>query len=140
MAGKLPRCNACGRAFRPDRYHIHTQEYCTDAECVRKRKRKRQRRFYNNRYRNDSEFRASERARAATGNRRRRAVTKTAKSTLEACGRRHDDADIQCLITGFVSHLAQSDDPAVVRGLMSGYADRGRRLAAEPVETTAAGP
>ena len=130
MAKKLPRCNACGRAFRPNRYNKHDQIYCLTAECVLERKRRRQRRFYNNRYRNDPVFRESERARAAEGNRRRRTAEKTKKPVCQDSGGK----DINYLITGFVSHLAQSDDPAIIGSLMSGYTDRGRRLATVPGE------
>ena len=139
MAKKLPRCDACGRAFRPNRYNKHDQIYCLTPECVLERKRKRQRRFYNNRYRNDSEFRESERTRAAEGNRRRRAAAKAEKPACEGSGGNSGGMDIHYLITGFVSHLAQSDDPAIIGSLMSGYTDRGRRLAAVPGERDRSG-
>jgi len=135
MAKKLPRCDACGRVFRPDRYNKHDQIYCLFPECVLARKRKRQRKSYNRRYRGDPEFRQSERDRAADAARRRRSAAKTACSVRDGPSAEPSAAAVSelCdLFTGFVSHLSQSDDPSVVRDLMSGYADRGRRLAAEP--------
>jgi len=135
MSKKLPRCNACGRVFRPNRYNKHDQIYCRTPECVLERKRRRQRRLYNNRYRNDPEFRESERSRAAESNRRRRAAAKKKKPACQDSGGR----DIYYLITGFVSHLAQSDDPAIIGSLMSGYTDRGRRLATVPEEMARSG-
>ena len=134
MAKKLPRCAACGRAFRPNRFNVHSQIYCPHPECFRERKRERQRRSYNRRYREDLHFRRQERKRALAGNRRRRAAAEAARAGPDVAAGSVSAPELRDLIIGFVSHLAHSDDPAVVRGLMSGYADRGRRLAAVPLE------
>lgn len=134
MSKKLPRCEACGRAYRPSRYNVHSQVYCTHPDCVRDRKRARQRRSYNRRYHEDPAFREDECSRAAAGNRRRRAAVKAARAGPGAGAGSAPVPELRHLLTGFVSHLAHSDDPAVVCELMSGYADRGRRLAAVPQE------
>lgn len=139
MSKKLPRCAACGRAFRPNHYNVHSQIYCTHPDCVRARKRERQRRSYNRRYRDDPDFREQECRRAAAGNRQRRAAAKAARDGPDAAAGAAPNLELQHLITGFVSHLAHSDDPAVVCELMSGYADRGRRLAAAPGERARTG-
>jgi hypothetical protein len=73
MPKKLPRCVVCGRTFRPDRYHVHHQECCQRPECVRERQRRRQRRWYAQKCRNDPAFCERERRRCAAANRRRRA-------------------------------------------------------------------
>lgn len=138
MSKKLPRCAACGRAFRPNRYNVHSQIHCTHPECIRDRKRARQRESYNRRYREDGDFREGECKRAAAGNRRRRAAAKAARAGPVAAGVA-PVPELRDLFAGFVSHLAHSDDPAVVCELMSGYADRGRRLAAVPGERARAG-
>jgi hypothetical protein len=126
MSRKLPRCAHCGRAFVPDRYNAHHQKYCTDADCVRERKRLRQREWGSRRRASDARFRARGNARCAAANRRRRAG---AKACLEPAGTAVGQVAVADVLTGLLSQLADTSDPELLRTSMDAYAARGRRLA-----------
>jgi hypothetical protein len=126
MSRKLPRCAHCGRAFSPDLYNAHHQQYCTDADCVRERKRLRQREWAARRRASDVLFRARENARCAAANRRRRAAEKASCEPETAAVGEVAVADV---LTGLLSQLADTSDPVLLRTSMAAYAARGRRLA-----------
>lgn len=124
---RLPRCLHCGRKFRPDIYNHHHQKWCSVPGCRRARDCERKRRYYSKRIAREPQFLNSERRRCRAGMRRcrsRRAKANaelvTAILALPAAGE---------LLTGMVSHLADSTDPRVIVEVMDRYAQRGRLLA-----------
>ena len=123
-ASRLPTCRHCGRRFRACAYNRHHQKYCSLPECRRERDRLRRRRHYERR-RKDESFQASERERCREGMRRSRLKGRTREvpATLP----------LGDVLTGLISQLVDSSDPAVVNQAAAGYADRGRRLAAAAV-------
>lgn len=131
MSRRWPRCEACGRAFRPDRHNIHTQQYCTREDCKLARKRRRQRQWYAQKCRDDPAFQRAERERCAAANRARRAREKTearareASATVEPIG-----ADLSAVVTGLLCQLTDSHDPTVIRNTARHYRERGREVAA----------
>ena len=127
MPKKLPRCVACGRAFRPDRYNVHHRECCQRPECVRERKHRRQRRWYAQKCRNDPAFREREKRRCAEANRTRRArvVVGSADAILP-------DITHQALyetVYGVVSPLTDTTDPVLLAASLLRFRERGRRVA-----------
>lgn len=122
MAKKLPRCECCGRVVHPDRYNAGHQKYCKGAECVRERKRKRQREWFAARYAGDPAFAAAARMRCAAANRRRRAAAK-------ACGKQDEPIELFAVVTGLLSQLTDTTDPSQLRVSLRRYQDRGRRMA-----------
>ena len=126
MSRKLLRCAHCVRAFAPDRYNAHHQKYCTHAECMRDRKRLRQREWEARRRAEDAEFRAAWRARCAAANARRRAA---AKASREPEATAVGQIAVTDVLTGLLSQLADTSDPVLVGASMAAYAARGHRLA-----------
>jgi len=126
MSKKLPRCAHCGRPFHPNRYNAHRQECCVRTDCVRERKRKRQRQWYAKRRAEDAEFRAQENARCAEANRRRRAASRARAGPAEPSA---DPVMLSQVVTGLLSHLTDSTDPVHVRAALHEYAARGRGVA-----------
>jgi hypothetical protein len=126
MSPKLSCCAHCGRAFVPNRYNAHHQKYCTHADCVRDRKRLRQREWEARRRAEDAEFRATWRARCGAANARRRAA---AKASREPEATALGQVAVTDVLTGLLSQLADTSDPVLVCASMAAYAARGRRLA-----------
>ena len=125
MSKKLPRCRFCGEPFHPDPYNASRQKFCKRPECVRERKRMRQRRWYNQRRRDEPAFRESENARCAQANRRRRSMRNARPEPAQA----EDAAFFSHVVTGFLSQVIDSSDPVHLHNCLCGYADRGRRVA-----------
>lgn len=126
MSRKLLRCAHCGRAFAPDRYNAHHQKYCTHAECVRVRKRLRQRKWDASKRASDAAFRARGNARCAAANARRRTAAKACRDPAATVVGQVAVADV---LAGLLSQLADTSDPVLLRASMDAYAARGRRLA-----------
>lgn len=85
------------------------------------RKRKRQRESYARRRAEDAMFRASENARCAAANRKRRSRGKPEKPP---------DLPLSDVLTGLLSQLTGTTDPVRLRESWREYAARGRRMAA----------
>lgn len=126
MSKRLPRCEHCYRPFRPDRYNIGRQKFCTRSPCVRERKRKRQREAYAKRRAEDPVFRADENTRCAAANRRRRAAE---RAGAESGTSPDDPVMLSHVVTGLLSHLADTTDPLELRSCLCHYEARGRRVA-----------
>lgn len=132
MSEKLPRCEICGRAFRPDRYNAWHQKHCGHPGCARERRRACQRRSYARRKR-DAKFRAAENARCAEANRRRRAQAKLSEVSpaepplVERPPAFAELREVSDVLTGVLSQLLDTDDPILLRRAMTEYGDRGRR-------------
>lgn len=131
MGGKrLPSCRHCGRKFRPDLYNHHHHEWCSEPECRRARDRERKRKHYRRRMEREEQFRESERQRCREAMRRCRSRRKQSDDGAAVAVLAQVPA--QELLTGLVSHLADTSDPYAVAQMMSRYAERGRRLAVAP--------
>jgi len=135
MSKKLPRCEDCGRSFRPDRYNISRQKFCTDPICVRERKRKRQREWHARQLEKDSEFRQNMNRRCLNANRRRRSASRAGP---DSTGLDTYWAGAPEVIIGLMSQIIDSDDPARVSASLHQYVVRGHRLALSAC--TAVGP
>lgn len=138
MTPTLPRCTICGCAFRPNRYNPERQRCCGRPECVRALKRLRQRQWYACKCRDDPEFAEKARERCAAANRRRRERQKASAAAPPPCPL--PEATPQALfevVSGFLSQVTDTTDPAVLLASMRQYRERGRRLALGPA---AAGP
>jgi len=130
MWKKLPRCEVCGRPFRPDRFNVEHQKYCSNPDCVRARKRKRQREWYAKRRAEDPQFRADENARCADANRRRREREREyarAGPSPGLCA--EPPTGLRDVVAGLLSQVADTSDPRELQQHMELYAARGRRLA-----------
>jgi hypothetical protein len=131
VAGKaLPACENCGLKFRPDRYNHARQKYCCRPACKADRARARKRKSYGQRLEREEQFRETERTRCREAMRRIRAERK--KAEKEAAAASSDLPPVppfETLLTGLVSHVADTTDPDEVASLLRAYADRGRRLA-----------
>jgi len=123
MSKKLPCCDGCGGSFRPDRYNVHHQKYCTRPDCVRERRRKRQREWYGRRCAEDPEFVAAARVRCAAANRRRRTAERSRPGPPGALPLLSD------VVVGMLSQLTDTADPVQLRACMHDYAARGQRMA-----------
>ena len=127
MPKRLPRCDACGDTFHPDRYNGDRQRYCTGRKCVAERKRGRNRKSYTKRYHTDPGFAEKERKRCAEANRRRRAAARAARSPPP--GPAPPSAVLSDVLAGIVSQLTDTDDPVRLRSSLRRYERRGRRMA-----------
>jgi len=122
MAKRLSICEACHLTFHADAYNGHHQKFCTRPECVRQRKRRRQRESYARRYAEDAKFRDKERTRCAEGIARRRArVTATDPPGVPVV--------VLDVLTGLVAQVTDISDPVLVRAAVASYGARGRRMA-----------
>ena len=126
MSKKLPRCARCGRIFRPDRYNMLRQECCTHPECVLDRKRQRQREWQARRRAEDADFRRKGNARCAAANRRRRAAFRARGSPGRVAP---SPALLANVVTGLLSQLTDTSDPAQLHASLIDYAARGQRVA-----------
>jgi len=125
----MATCACCGRRFVLDRFNGHHQKYCTRADCVRERKRARQRAAYSRRYQQDDAFRQREQKRAAVGGTRRRRQARAGPTAVPA------DASFPAMtevLTGLVSQFCDTHNAAELAAALAGYAERGRRCAAGP--------
>lgn len=125
MSNRFPCCELCGRSFRPDPHNADRQKYCTFPECVRERKRKRQRRWYAQKRASDAVFRDSENERCREANRRRRAADRAATSALPSVS----SELLPDVLTGIIAQLTDATDPAHLDVSIRSYAARGQRLA-----------
>lgn len=114
-------CAACGKPFTLCDFNKHHQIYCTRAVCVRRRKRERQRKSHNKRYREDPEHRAAKRKKAKEYMRERRRREKIAE-------KKKRDYDPMDILTGVVSQLTSEDNPEAVMDRLRSYSARGRQL------------
>jgi len=126
MSTKLPRCEHCGLPYHPDRYNADRQTCCTRPECVRERRRQRQRRWYNTRYATDEKFAEAARQRCAAANRRRRAAGQS------RAGPQAEPPMLLHVVVGMLSQLTDTADPVQLRASMAEYAARGQRVALAP--------
>lgn len=125
MAKKLPCCARCARTYRPEPRSADRQKFCTRPDCVRERKRERQRKWATDRYANDPAFAAATRKRCAAANRRRRAAVRARAAPATS------PAFLAEVVTGLLSQLTDTTDPVLLHQTMAAYGDRGRRLALE---------
>ena len=123
MSTKLPRCEPCGLPYHPDPYNADRQKYCTRPECVRERRRQRQRPWHRKRYATDPEFAAAARERCAAANRRRRAAGQS------RAGPPGDSPLLLNVVLGMLSQLTDTNDPVQLRASMNDFAARGQRVA-----------
>lgn len=128
-------CKRCERMFVVCGYNAHHQQYCTTAECVAERKRERQRKHYQAKYRSNAVFRASERERALARVRRRREAARCAGGAgvdLPGAGGAVSvlpDLNVELFAAGLLSQLLDSTDPEEVSHMAREYERRGRDLA-----------
>jgi len=135
MSKKLPRCDSCGRLFRPDRYNKGRQKNCVHPDCVRARKQLRQRKWHADRRAADPDFRTSENARCAKANRLRRAAVKAKAEAAEqasaaAAVERTRMEALSDTVAGLVAQFTDTKDPLQLEKAGRAYADWGRRLSA----------
>lgn len=136
MAPALSRCTICGRTFRPNRYNPERQRCCGRAKCVRECTRRRQREWYARRCRDDPAFAEAARRRCAAANRRRRERQKL--PAMLPPSNPPPEATPQGLfemLSGFLSQVTDTTDPAALLASMRQYRERGRRMALGPGAT-----
>jgi hypothetical protein len=126
MSTRLPRCEHCGLPYEPDRYNADRQKYCTRPECVRERRRQRQRPWHKKRYAADAKFAAAAQERCAAANRRRRAAG------MSRAGPPADPPMLLHVVVGMLSQLTDTADPVQLRASMAEFAARGQRVTLSP--------
>ena len=136
MATPVSWCVVCRRRFRPNRYNPEHQQCCPLPECVRECKRRRQRKWYARRCRDDPSFAEAARKRCAAANRARRARVDAAAASPAAAPAETTAQALFEVLSGFLSQLTDTTDPAELSASMRGYRERGRRVALN----TAVGP
>jgi len=103
---------------------------------VRECTRRRQREWYARRCRDDPRFAEQARKRCAAANRRRRERQKASAS--DPPPNLPPEASPQALfevVSGFLSQVTDTTDPAVLLASMRQYRERGRRMALGPAAT-----
>jgi hypothetical protein len=120
-------CARCGRVFKLCRFNGHHQKYCGDPDCVSERRRERQRRHYNSKYRDDTAFREAEQDRCREGARRRRAGV--VSGTIVGPASVLPSVDLALVTAGLVSQLTDSRDPLAVAESTRSFERRGLELA-----------
>jgi len=139
MARPVTWCVICRRRFHPNRYNADHQQCCLRPKCVRECKRRRQREWYARKCRDDPNFVAEARKRCAAANRARRArVDVTAASPAAAPAETTPQALFEVL-SGFLSQLTDTTDPAELSASMRDYRERGRRVALVTVVSAGSG-
>ena len=139
MARPVTWCVICRRRFRPNRYNADHQQCCLRPKCVRECKRRRQREWYARKCRDDPNFVAEARKRCAAANLARRArVDATAASPAAAPAETTPQALFEVL-SGFLSQLTDTTDPAELSASMRDYRERGRRVALVTVVSAGSG-
>jgi hypothetical protein len=136
MAPALSRCTICGCGFRPNRYNPERQHCCGRPKCVRALKRLRQREWYARRCRDDPNFAEKALKRCAAANRRRRERQKASAALPPPC--LLPEMTAQALfevVSGFLSQVTDTTDPAELSASLRDYRERGRRLALGPAVT-----
>ena len=126
MSTRLPHCEFCGRLFHPDRYNVGQQKYCTRPDCIRERRRQRQREWHAKRYAENPEFAEAARVRCAAANRRRRLANRS------RAGPQEESPLLLNVVVGMLSQLTDTVDPVQLRASMYDYATRGQRVALVP--------
>ena len=129
MSKKLPRCEVCYLPFRPNRFHVDRQKYCTREHCVLERKRKRQRLSQAARRAEDPQFRADENTRCAAANRRRRERQRQEAHPAPLTDGRGEARGLRDVVAGLLSQVTDTSDPRELQQHLELYAARGRRLA-----------
>lgn len=132
MATRWAHCAACGARFAVSPYNAHRQRFCTERLCVQARKRERQRRWYNRKYKDDGSFARATRQRCAEANRRRRSRT-VAMEPGRAPPGLLDAAPPEVLgevVLGLLCQLTDSADREELAVSLSSCRERGRRVAA----------
>jgi hypothetical protein len=129
MATAVSWCVVCGRRFRPNRYNPEHQQCCSLPDCVRECKRRRQRRWYERKCRDDPSFAEAARKRCAAANRRRRARVDTAATAPATVPAETTPQALFEVLSGFLSQLTDTTDPAELSASMRDYRERGRRVA-----------
>ena len=134
MATSVSWCVVCGRKFRPNRYNPEHQQCCSLPKCVRECKRRRQRKWYARKCRDDPSFAEAARQRCAAANRERRARVRAAAAPAAAASPAAAPAETTAqalfeVLSGFLSQLTDTTDPAELSASMRDYRERGRRVA-----------
>ena len=122
-------CAVCGSWFRPNRYNPEHQQCCLRPDCVRECKRRRQREWYASRCRDDPRFAEKARKRCAAANRVRRARIRAAAASPAAAPVETTPQALFEVLSGFLSQLTDTTDPAELSASLRGYRERGRRVA-----------
>lgn len=116
-------CQFCNQPYKPSRYNAHHQKYCTRKGCVKRRKRLRQKKWHNEKYQNDEDFRKAKQKSSRELMRKRRQQEARAAARLGA-----SSADPTHVITGLISQLVDEKDPKALQRHLNSYAHRGRQL------------
>jgi len=136
--GKVPvmgktklRCGFCGRRFEPDRYNAHHRKYCLDPDCVRDRKRKRQREWSARRKAADAAFAERGRKRCREANRaRRKRLAALPRSPPCPVPEAAPAPDVRHALLGLLAQMTDTADSGQLHSTFVAYAARGQRLAA----------
>ena len=139
MARPVTWCVICRRRFRPNRYNPDHQQCCPLPKCVRECKRRRQREWYARKCRDDPKFAAEARKRCAAANRARRARVDAAAASPAAAPAETTPQALFEVISGFLSQLTDTTDPAELSASLRGYRERGRRVALATVVSAGSG-
>ncbi len=119
-------CARCGRAERRCRRNPDTHIFCRNEDCVRERKRERQRKSQKRKYREDKVFAEAERKRCGENLKARRKKVKAAEA-IEAKSQTH--VSLELVVLGMLSSLTDADDAAAVRESLRLFERRGQSLA-----------
>ncbi len=125
-ARRLPTCKYCGRKFVPDARNRDRQQVCRSSACRLAASRAKKRRYYRRRLECEAGFREAERVRC------REAIRLSRQSQPDPPPPGTESLCPHKLLTGLVSQLSGTSDPVEVAGMMSMYAERGRRLTESP--------
>jgi hypothetical protein len=139
MATAVSWCVVCGSRFRPNRYNPEHQRCCPRPDCVRECKRRRQRKWYARKCRDDPEFAEKARKRCAAANRVRRARIRVAAASPAAAPAEATPQALFEVLSGFLSQLTDTTDPAELSASLRGYRERGRRVALATVVSAGSG-
>ena len=119
-------CARCGRIERRCRRNPDTHIFCRHEDCVRERKRERQRKFQKRKYRDDKVFAEAERKRCGENLKARRKKAKMVEAS-EAKSQPH--ANLELVVLGMLGALTDADDVTAVRESLRLFERRGQRLA-----------
>lgn len=139
MARARRWCAVCGSWFRPNRYNPEHQQCCLRPDCVRECKRRRQREWYASRCRDEPDFAEKARKRCAAANRVRRARIRAAAASPAAPPVETTPQALFEVLSGLLSQLTDTTDPAELSASLRGYRERGRRVALNTVASPSSG-
>ena len=139
MATAVSWCEVCRRRFRPNRYNPEHQQCCPLPECVRECKRRRQRKWYARKCRDDPKFAEKARKRCAAANRARRARVDAAAASPATAPAETTPQALFEVLSGFLSQLTDTTDPAELSASLRDYRERGRRVALNTVGSAGSG-